>query len=148
MPELEIPFPLKGLPLKPEIRGRQKIDEVLIQTLSALLGYDGEGRRLIKCSLGGSLHVTTPQVSSIVNKVSTGAAEDVTFSSLPTTEVMVKALATNSGLLWVNIGAAGAANVGWPLSAGEFVNVSINNMADLQIHIVTSGDRLSIIKTV
>lgn len=148
MTELEIPFPLKGLPLKPEIKGRQKVDDVLIQTLSTLLAHDGEGRRLLKCSLCGSLHVTTAPVCCIVNKVTTGTGEHITFSDIPTTEVMVKAKSTNTGAVWVNISTAAGDNVGWPLNAGEFLNISINNLSNLRIWVETLGDRVIILRTV
>lgn len=148
MSEIQIPFPLKGVPLKPELKGRIKIDETMIQTLSALCGWDGEARRLITCSLNGSLHITSPPVCCIVNKVSTGAAEHITFSDLPITEVIVKANPKNTGDIWLNVGAAAGVDVGYPLAPGDWLNISINNMAELRLYVVTSGDNAIIVRTV
>lgn len=148
MAELEIPFPLRGLPLKPEIRGRQKIDDVLVQSLATLLGWDGEGRRLLKCALSGSLRTTSPVVAGITNKVTSAAEHNITFSSVPTTEVMILANPNNSGDVWVNVGAFAAVDTGWILGAGDFINISINNLQDLRLYTVTIGDKVSVIWTV
>lgn len=148
MPEIEIPFPLKGVPIKPEMTGRVKIDDTVIQTLAALLGWDGEARRLLRCALHGVLQVSTPNVCCITNKESTGDAEDITFGSIPTTEVMIIANPANGGDVWVNVSAAAAVDAGWPLDAGDIVNFSINNMSELKLHVVTSGDKVIIIRTV
>lgn len=148
MQGIDIPFPLKDIPLKPELTGRIKVEEVIIQTIAALCGYDGEARRLLKCSLGGSLHTVSPPVCCFTNKVSTGPTEDVTFGNIPTTEVMILANANNGGDIWVNVSAAAGVDIGWPLDAGDMLNISINNMAELKLHIVTQGDKAIIIRTV
>ena len=148
MPELEIPFPLKGLPLKPEIKGRQKIDDVLIQSLSTLLGWDGEGRRLLKCSLSGSLRMTTPPICCVTNKVTSGEEHNITFSNIPTTEVMILANPNNAGDVWANLGEAAGVDTGWPLCAGDWLKVSINNMNVLRLFTVDIGDKVIIIRTV
>lgn len=148
MSEIQIPFPLKGIPLKPELVGRIKIDETLVQTLAALCGWDGEARRLLTCALNGSLQVTSPVVAAVINKVSTGAAEDISFSDIATTEVLILANPANSGDVWVNVGAAAAVDTGWPLDAGDSLNISLNNLQDLHLHVVTSGDKVIILQTV
>lgn len=148
MSEIQIPFPLKGIPLKPEMTGRVKVDETVIQTLAALCGWDGESRRLLSCALNGALEVTSPPATAITNKTSSGAAEDVTFGSTSTTEVMVMSNPNNSGDVWVNIGAAAAVDTGWILQAGDIINISLNNLAELRLHIVASGDKVIILRTV
>jgi len=146
--EIQIPFPLKDVPLKPEMTGRVKIDETMVQTLAAVLGWDGEARRLLTCALSGSLHTTTPPVDGIINGVSTGAAEDVQLPARQITEIMIIADKSNGGDIWVNIGAAAAVNTGWPLDAGDSVVLSVNNQNLVHLHIVTSGDRYHIMRTV
>lgn len=148
MQEIQIPFPLKGIPIKPELSGRIKLDETMTQTLAALMGYDGEARRLLTCALGGSLHVVSPSVAGITNKVTTGAAEDITFSDQPTTEVMVMANGNNTGDVWVNIGAVAAIDTGWLLDAGDYLQFTINNMSELNLHVILSGDKIIILRTV
>lgn len=148
MREIQIPFPISGIPLKPELSGRQKLDETIIQSLSAIMGFDGQSRRLLTCALNGSLHTIAPPVSAIVNVLGSGASDDITFSSTPTSEVMIQANPGNSGDVWVNIGAAAAVDTGWPLDAGDIISLSINNLKDLQLHIISSGDKVIIIRTV
>jgi len=148
MPELQLPFPLKDLPLKPELTGRIKVDDVIIQTLSAIMGYDGEARRLLTCALGGVLQTTSPPVYSVVNKVTTGAGENITFGDTPTTEIIIYANPNNTGDVWCNLSAAAAADTGWLLQAGDSLQISLNNLKDLRLHVVTSGDKVIILRTV
>lgn len=147
MAELEIPFPLKGLPLKPEIKGRLKIDDVLLQTLSAMMAYDGEGRRLLKCALSGSLRTTSPVACCIDNKVTSGEEHNITFGSTPTTEVLVIANPDNGQRVWLNIGAAAGVDIGWPLDAGDFLNISLNNLQDLRLYTASIGDKVIVLRT-
>ena len=144
--EIQTPFTIKGIPLKPELSGRQKVDEVLTQTLAALMGYDGEARRLLTCALNGSLHTISPPVSTITNVVSTGATEDVGFDDTPCSEVMIMSNPANTGNVWVNVLLAAAIDTGWVLGPGEMVKFSINNLRDLHLHIITSGDKVIIIQ--
>lgn len=146
--EIKIPFPIKGVPLKPELIGSVKLDETAIQTLAALLGWDGESRRLLTCALNGSLHTIAPTVKAIINTTGSGANDDITFSDTPTSEVMIMANPANSGDVWINIGAAAAVDTGWPLDAGDMLIVSVNNLQDLQMRIISDGDKTILIQTV
>lgn len=148
MQDLQISFPLKDLPLKPEITGRIKVDETLIQTLSALMGYDGEGRRLLKCALSGSLRITSPIVKGIANKVTSNAEHNITFSDVPTTEVLVTANPDNVSRVWLNIGTPAGVDTGWPLDAGDFINISLDNLQSLRLYTASIGDKVSVVWTV
>jgi len=146
--EIDRPFPVIGLPFKPELTGRPKVDEKLIMTIATLMGWDGEARRLLNCGVGGALQTIAPIAKAIVNVTGSGANDDKTFDDDPTSEVMIMADAANSGDIWVNVGASAAVDTGWPLDAGDVVILSINNMQQLQARIITSGDKLIILKTV
>lgn len=146
--EIQIPFPIDGIPLKPEMTGRVQIDEKLIQTLAALTGWNGEARRLLTCAVNGALHTLSPTVDAIINSVSTGANENITFTDTPTSEVMILANPNNTGNVWVNIGAAGAVDTGWILTPGDTLKFSINNMLELNLFVVTSGDKVITVRTV
>lgn len=148
MYKVQIPFPIKGLPMKPELTGQQTVDDKIIQTLATLLGWDGESRRLITCAINGALHSVSPPVAGFTNVASTGNNEDVTFSEQRTTEIIVMANKSNAGDVWVNVGAAAAVDTGWPLDAGETLKISINNMQELNLFVVTSGDKVIIVRTV
>lgn len=146
--EIQDSFRVKGIDLKPDMTGRPKVEENIVQTLASLFGWDGEARRLLTCALNGALHMTTPQVSAIVNVLGVGANDDVTFADQSCTEVLILANASNSGDVWVNVGAAGAVDTGFPLDAGESISFSINNMTELQMRIISDGDKVIIIRTV
>ncbi|KKM88743.1 hypothetical protein LCGC14_1255740 [marine sediment metagenome] len=146
--EIQTPFTIKGIPLKPELKGSQKVDETIIQTLSALMGFDGEARRLLSCAINGALHITTPPLAGITNVESTGANENVTFSDQPTTEIIVVANRNNTGDVWVNVDAAAAVDTGMPLDAGDSAKFSINNMQRLNVFIATTGNKVIILRTV
>jgi len=148
MYEIQRPFQIAALPLKPELTGRQKLDETIIQALSTLMGWDGQARRLLNCGVGGSLQTIAPIAKAIVNVTGVGANDDITFGDEVTSEVMILANAANGGDVWINIGKSAAVDTGWPLDAGEIVIFSLNNMQELQARIVTAGDKLIIIKTV
>jgi len=146
--EIQTPFSIKGLPLKPELSGRQKVDETLIQTLSALMAFDGESRRLLTCALGGSLNSVSPPVAGIQNLLSTGAQEDWVGGDIPTTEVMMQSKTTNTDNIFVNVGALAANNTGWLLKPGDILKISINNMNQLNIFFKSTAHWLDLIRTV
>lgn len=147
MAEIIRSFPFDDLPTKPPIAGRPKVSDDLQQTLSTLVGWDKASRRLVYVSPSGVLFTSSPPVQGIINKVSTGATENVTFSDIPTTEIIVMANANNGGDIWVNIGGNGGVDTGFPLDAGDNLNISINNLKSLYLHIITSGDKAIIVYT-
>ena len=146
--ELLSSLPMKGLETKPEMTGRAKVDDTIIMTLASLMGWDGETRRLITCAVNGSLHTVAPPAKAIINTTGVGANDDITFADIPTTEVMILANPANTGDVWVNISAAAAVDTGWPLDAGDIIILSVNNLKDLQMQIITAGDKTIIIQTV
>ena len=142
MSEIDMPFPLKGVPIKPEMKGRVKLDEVMIQTLSALCGYDGEARRLLTCSLNGSLNTASPGIDLFGHETGSGANDVITFGDIPTTEVIIRGHPDNTGLVWVTKGVTPTANNAWPLAGNDHIILSVNNMRDLQVLIVVSGEKV------
>ena len=147
MSKIIVFYPLDGLRIDPDLFEHLEIDEKAIQTLASLFGWDGQTRRMIGCSLGGSLRTVSSPVSAMINKVSTGATEDITFGNSPVSEVMILANKNNSGDVWVNVGASAGVDTGWPLDAGDMVKLPINNLSDLKLHVITSGDKVIIIAT-
>jgi len=146
--EIQTPFSIKGIPLKPELSGRQKVDETLIQTLSALLGFDGEARRLLTCALNGSLNVVAPTCQEIVNIQATGDGQNWTFTDTPCTEAMVRNIWGSTADIFVQVGRTAAGNDGWRLRPGEWIKLSINNMNVLNIYFIDSGNRAEIARAV
>ena len=148
MLKIKRPFPIKDLFLDPELKQSLEVDEKIQQTLAAMLGWDGESRRLLTCGVGGALHSMSPTAIGVTNSVSSGADEDITYGDIPTSEVMVRANALNTSWLWVNVGAVGGVDIGWPLSPGETITLSLNNMNQLNVNVVTSGDKAIVLRTV
>ena len=148
MPEIQIPFPLQAIPIKPELKGKVKIDDTVIQTIAALCGWNGEARRLLTCAVGGSLNTVSPKVAGVTNKVTTGDNEHITFSDVKTTEVIIIAPAANAGDVWANVYEAAGVDTGVSLDAGEYVQWSIDNMRDLRLFVTTTGDKVIIVRTV
>ena len=147
MPDIVVPFPFGDLPLKPDLTGKIKVSDDVIQTLSTLLGWDGSSRRLLRCSRTAILQVTSPQVRSIAHSTSTGANEVITFNDTEIAEVMVRGHPSNTGLIWVSVGETPTVNNSWPLAATGNINLSIDNLNRLQILIVTSGEKAIVIHT-
>jgi len=147
MPEIEIPFPLKGLPLKPEMTGRVKVDDTLIQTIAAICGWDGEGRRLIRVSPNGIIRMGSALVVGVINVVADQDAYVVTCTGCPTSEALIRAFPDNTGRVFVNIGTAAALNTGYPLFTGEWVSLSVNDLGSLQLYIEKDTDKVAVIYT-
>jgi len=148
MIEIKIPFNIKGIPMKPELTGYLKMDETILQTIAALCGWDGEARRLLTCSVGGSLNTISPRVKVIINRSGDGDHDLQTFEDSPTSEVLLYADETNTGVCWVNVDAVAAIGSGYPLYSGDNVKLSINNLLSLQVLFAKDGDNLCIVQTV
>lgn len=147
MPEITIPFPFGDLPIKPELTGRVRVSDDMTQTLATLLGWDGSVRRLIRTSESGAAHAVSPQFGGMTHKTSTGPNEQITFSNIPTTEVMVRGHPDNGELIWVNVGTVPSTANAWPLAANDYVVLSIDNLVKLKILIVTSGNAAIVLYT-
>ena len=148
--QLEIikPLPFEDLPTKPPLTGRPRISEDIQQTAALLVGWDKSTRRLVYVNPSGVLHTTSPPVKGIINRLSGGIGSHHQFTKIPTSEVLITAKSTNTGAIWVNVGAAADDNVGYPLETGEYVNFSINNLHSLHLFFELADDSAIVIYTV
>lgn len=135
------------LPTKPELKGRPKLSEDLQQTVALLTGWDGATRRLIGVSPSGVIYTASPKVKGITNILADQVSYNWQGGDISTSEVLVKANPNNAGEVWVNVGAAGAVDTGYPLDAGDSVVFSINNLLSLHIHIVADTEKAIVIYT-
>lgn len=147
MPEVITPFEIANLTTKPELSTRPRVSDDIQQTLATILAWDGTKRRILMAALGGSLHVTTPQLKTIVSRTKTGASELITFGDIPTTEVMVMGHPDNNALIWVTVGTTQSTSNSWPLSAKEIFSFSVDNMQHVLIGCVTVGEKAIIAYT-
>jgi hypothetical protein len=117
------------------------------QTIALLSGWDGMTRRLVKMSPSGAVYTCSPPVKGITNLLADQDLYNWQGTNIETSEVIVKADSGNSGNVWVNIDAAGVADTGFPLDAGEWVKLSINNLQSLHVHIVTDTEKAVVVYT-
>lgn len=147
MAEIIKPFPFDDLPVKPPIVGRPRISEDLQQTLASLVGWDGATRRLIRAMPSGVLSVCSPPIKGIINKKFPSGTDNYQPADIKTSEVLIRAKPTNGGRIWVNFGAAAAADTGYPLDSGEILVLSIENLHSLQFFSDNDDDYIVIIYT-
>ena len=137
----------EDLPTKPPLVGKPKMSEDLQQTVALLVGWDGATRRLIGVSPSGVLYVASPRVKGILNILADQTSYTWQGADILTSEVLIRAKPTNSGRIWVNVGAAGAVDTGYPLDSGEWVRFSINNLHSLHLFIAVDTERAIVIYT-
>lgn len=145
--EILKPFTFDDLPTKPEITGRPKLSEDLQQAIALLSGWDGVTRRLIRVSPTGVIRVGSARAIGIYNIAANKDDYSVTCTDCPTSEVMLRAFPDNAGRVFVNISTAAGLNTGYPLFTGEWVNLSVNNVGDLQVWIEKNADKVAAIYT-
>lgn len=147
MAEILKSLPFEDLPVKPSLVGRPRISEDLQQTLALLSGWDGSSRRLVAVSPTGIMQVASPTAKGILNILANQASYVEQGGDISTTEVLVKAHPDNVGLVWVNVGIAATVNTGFPLEAGEWVVLSVNNLRSLHLFIASDTEKASVIYT-
>lgn len=147
MGEIVIPLTFDDLPVKPSLTGRPKLSDDIQQTAALLVGWDKQTRRLVFVNPQGVLHTTSPPVKGIINQQSSGAGSTKQFDNITTSEVMIRSKPANSGRIWVNIAEAAAVNTGYPLDAGEWVTLSINNLINLHLYFVSASDYAIVVYT-
>lgn len=117
-------------------------------------GVDGAGnKQYLKLDTGTNAllvdtsGVTLPSSPLTGQKTSTGTAVAVSSTSQPlTTGVIVQALSTNAGLVYVG-GSSVSASTGFQLQPGQATSAAINNLNELYVISVSSGDGICFIGT-
>jgi len=139
------PLPFTELNAKPPLDPQLPVSDDIQQTLSLLCGYDGEERRLIRVSPSGVLYVAPPRVNGIFNISDAEAGYNWQGSDIKATEVLIRAMTTNSGLVWANVDVAATVDTGYPLASGEWIRWSISNLKNLHLHIVTAAEKAIVV---
>ncbi|MBA7704992.1 hypothetical protein ES703_113816 [subsurface metagenome] len=140
MRDILIPFRIEDLLLKPEMAGRITLSDDMQQTLASLVGYDGVARRLLRSSRSGILYTASPRIHKIVHVARPSDPYVWTGSDIKTTEIMVMGHPSNTGLIWVKNDEAIVAADGWPLGSKEVLNLTLDNLINLNIFFATAGD--------
>ena len=145
MPKIKKPLPFNELMTAPELAPMVNLSDDMIQALTLLSGYDGTQRKLLRCSPTGILHTIAPRLRGIVNIAATAANFLWQGSNRETTEIMIRSNPDNTGRVWVNIDAAAAADTGYPLDPGEVIDLTVNNLNNLHLKIITDTEKVIVL---
>lgn len=142
MGKVVTPFEIPDLSIKPPLSGSPNITDDLQQTLATLVGYNGQQRRLLRCTQHGILQVVNPLNTGFINVVGSGANDTYDGVALRCSEVIVRAHPDNSSLVWLNVFAAAGVDTGWPLAANEYLILSITDVSRIHLLIVGDGEKV------
>lgn len=105
---------------------------------SSIIGYLGKAT-----SKGREIHGRSGAVmQDIEHFTGSGANDEQQGSDIACTEILVMAHPDNAGRVWVRTDEVATVNNAWPLEAGEIFSFNVDNLSDLQMLIVTSGEKL------
>jgi len=143
----QIPFDIVDIPTKPPLTSQPLISGDIQQTLATLVCYDGETRRLVRGTKEGKLQVVNPLAALFVNISATAGNFLWQGDDIKCSEIIVRAHPDNSGRVWVNVFAAAAADTGWPLDANEHIPLTLNNLSQLHLKIINTGEKVILLYT-
>lgn len=142
-----IPFGFDDVPTKPPMSPQPLISDDIQQVLATLGAYDGETRRLLRCTKEGKLQTVNPLAALFVNIPATVGNFLWQGSDIKCSEVIIRADPDNTDRVWVNIFTAAAKNVGWPLDANDHIPLTLNNLSHLHLKLIASGDKVILLYT-
>ncbi|MCP3678966.1 MAG: hypothetical protein GY782_01180 [Gammaproteobacteria bacterium] len=142
MQTIGTPLQVEELHLSPERQGGINLSDDMQQTLSLVTAFCKNQRIVLKASPGGALRTTSMRIKDIVHFTADQADYVKTGDAIPCSECMCMAHPDNTGNVWVRSLAAATVNNAWPLAAGEVVNISIDNMRDLNMLIKVDTEKL------
>jgi hypothetical protein len=142
MPRIGTPLKVPELNLMPEPESGVNLSDDMQQVLSLLTGFSKNRRIVLQSSPVGALRTTTARLIDILHFTGVGANDTQTGQDVPCSEVMCMAHADNSGKVWVTALKTATTTNAWPLAAGEVINISVDNLRDLNMLIVADGDKL------
>jgi len=131
-----------GLGVQPPINEAVKLSDDMQQTLALLCGYGIDERKLLRASESGVLNVVSARIKDIVHFTGVGASDEQTGSDVACCECLIMAHPDNTGLVWVRPKDVATTSNAWPLAAGEVVGFSLDNLKQLNMLIVTAGEKV------
>ena len=147
MGNINKPMDIPELNIKPPIEGKVRLSEDMQQTLALLAGYGDNARKLLRASETGVLNVTSARIKDIKHYTGVGANDTQTGDNVPCTECLVMAHPDNTGKVWVRPDKTATVNNAWPLSVGEVVGFTLDNLKQLNMLIVVAGEKLIVAYT-
>jgi len=147
MAKIHKPLPFPTLQSKPELSALPNISDDIQQTLALLSGYDGSQRELLRCSPGGILYFNSPRAADIIKVTATAINFDWVGDNVITNEIVVRADSGNADLVQVMIDKPFAAGSAWPLAANESIQLSLDNLNNLNLRIIADTEIVYILYT-
>lgn len=147
MPDINKPMDVPELNLKPPIDGKVRLSADMQQTLALLTAYGDNARKLLRASESGVLNTTSARIKDIVHYTGSGANDTQTGDNISCTECMVMAHPDNTGVIWVRPDKTATVDNAWPLAKGEVVNFTLDNLKQLNMLIVTDGEKVIVAYT-
>jgi len=112
------------------------------QALALLTAFSKNRRILLRASPVGALRTTSARLIDVLHFTGSGANDTQTGADVPCSEVMCMGHPDNTGKVWVRSLATPTVNNSWPIGAGETINISVDNLRDLNMLIVEDGEKL------
>lgn len=145
MPLTNKPLPFDQLDAKPPLTGQQRVSEDMQQTLALLTGFNGSQRKLVIVTQEGILIVASVRPKGTINIAATSPDYIWSGDDIKCNEVKVIAHPDNSNRVWVNIDSNAGNNIGEPLDAGDHLVWGIENLKNLHITIMASGEKAIVV---
>lgn len=139
---------IPGLNLKPPITGAIRLSDDMQQTLSLLTAYSDNKRVVLRASESGVLNSTSPRIKEVVHFIGVGANDTQTGFDMKCTECLVMGHPDNTGKIWIRPYKGATVNNAWPLDASDTVNLSIDNLRQLNMLFVVAGEKAIVAYTV
>jgi len=147
MGNINKPMDIPELNIKPPIEGKIRLSEDMQQTLALLSAYCENKRVILKASESGVLNTTSAKIKDIVHFTGVGAGDTQTGENIPCTECVCMGHPDNTGKVWVRPDKTASVNNAWPLSTGEVVGFTLDNLKQLNMLIAVAGEKLIVAYT-
>ena len=147
MSEILKNFTFDDLPTRPPIKGRPRLSDDIQQSVSTIVGWDGQTRRLIRVTPTGVLRICDGRAKAVLNVTADQDAYVLTPNDTPTSEIIIKAHPDNAGQVVVNIGITASLTAGFPLENGESISLSVNNLNALRLYVEKNTEKAAILYT-
>ena len=132
---------IKFLGLKPPIDKAVRLSEDMQQTLATIVAYGIDERKVLRASESGVLNVTSARIKDIEHYTGSGANDTQSGKDIECTECMVMGHPDNGSKIWVRPGVTATVNNAWPFDANDVVNITLDNLKQLQILFVGDGEK-------
>jgi len=144
MNRIGTPLKIPELNLQPEPDVGINLSKDMQQVLSLLTGFSKNRRIVLQSSPVGALRTTSARLIDVVHFTGSGANDTQQGGDVPCSEAMCMGHPSNSatGKIWVRSLSTATVSNAWPLGAGEVVNISLDNLRDLQMLIVVDTEKL------